>query len=54
MSDTHEIDYAEFPSIGNVSSRQFFSDAFGWNFFSFSPSYAEIRSAGPLAEGESG
>lgn len=40
MSEAHDIDYAEFPSIDNISSRQFFSEAVGWNFLSFSPSYA--------------
>ena len=54
MSGAYEIDYVEFPSIDNVSSRQFFADAFGWTFVSFSPSYDEIRGAGLLAGVDSG
>jgi hypothetical protein len=41
MSGAYEIDYVEFPSIDNISSRQFFPGAFGRSFVTFSPSYRE-------------
>jgi hypothetical protein len=52
MSGAYEIDYVEFPSIDNISSRQFFPGAFGRSFVTFSPSYREIRRAGLLARVE--
>ena len=54
MSGACEVDYVEFPSIDNVSSRQFFSAAFCWTSVGFILSCDEIRGAGLLARVESG
>lgn len=50
----YAIDYVEFPTTDNRLSREFFVNAFGWHFKSYSGSYDEIRGAGLLAGVESG
>ena len=49
MKQRYQIDYLEFPSSGFTATRRFFSDAFGWSFTSYSPSYEGIDDAGIAA-----
>ncbi|HEY4199107.1 MAG TPA: VOC family protein [Devosiaceae bacterium] len=45
MAD-YRIDYLEFPSRDGAASRSFFTDAFGWSFTHYGPTYDAINDAG--------
>jgi predicted enzyme related to lactoylglutathione lyase len=54
MSVAFQIDYLEFPSTDGQRTRQFFADAFAWQFTSYGPGYDGIDDAGIDAGIDSG
>ena len=46
MPENYQIDYLEFPSSDGLKTRRFFSEAFGWTFISYGPTYSAIEAAG--------
>lgn len=54
MKQRYQIDYLEFPSTSTQQSHKFFTEAFGWRFTSYSPSYEGIDDAGIDAGIDSG
>jgi predicted enzyme related to lactoylglutathione lyase len=54
MKQRYQIDYLEFPSTSTQNSHRFFTEAFGWQFTSYGPSYEGINDAGIDAGIDSG
>jgi uncharacterized protein len=48
----HEINYIEFPVTDMERAKQFYSEAFGWQFTDYAPHYVGIRRGN--GEGECG
>lgn len=46
MPGIYQIDYLEFPSANGVRTREFFTEAFGWRFTNYGPTYDGIDDAG--------
>ena len=46
MPGVYQIDYLEFPSTNGTRTREFFSEAFGWRFTNYGPTYDAIDDAG--------
>jgi len=46
MSSRYIIDYLEFPSQNGAATRDFFAQAFAWNFTNYGPTYDAINEAG--------
>lgn len=46
MPDHHKIDYVEFPCNDFRSSKDFFSQVFGWKFTDYGPTYTAFSGAG--------
>lgn len=47
----HAIDYIEFPVTDLERAKQFYAEAFGWEFNDYGPAYAGIRKEGGEAGG---
>ena len=48
MSSHHAIDYVEFTVTDLAAAKRFYTEAFGWSFNDYGPSYAGIQ--GPERE----
>lgn len=46
MNETGKINYVEMPSADLEVTKQFFGDAFGWEFVDYGPEYMAIENAG--------
>ena len=47
MSHQHEkINYVEYPACNLASTKQFFSDVFGWVFTDYGPDYTAFNQQG--------
>ena len=46
MKQRYQIDYLEFPSTDGIATRRFLSEAFGWQFTTYSPQYEGISDGG--------
>ena len=43
---TTKINYIEMPASDIAATKQFFNDAFGWEYIDYGPDYAAIKNAG--------
>src|SRR5690606_33263842 len=50
----HSIDYVELPVTALAAAREFYAAAFGWEFISYGPSYAGIRTPAETGQDEAG
>ena len=46
MTEGARLDYVELPAAETLASREFFRDAFGFDFTDYGPSYSSSRSGG--------
>jgi len=46
MSEVTKINYVEFPAINMETTKKFYSEAFGWTFVDYGPTYASFDNAG--------
>ena len=46
MPDHHKIDYVEFPCNDFRSSKEFFTQVFGWKFTDYGPTYTAFSGSG--------
>ena len=46
MKTHHAIDYIEFPATGTAALKDFYSQAFGWDFMDYGPDYTVPTNAG--------
>lgn len=46
MSDVTKINYIEFPVSDMESSKKFYTEAFGWTYTDYGPTYASFNNAG--------
>lgn len=46
MPATGSINYVEIPARDIAATKQFFADAFGWEFIDYGPDYVAIQKAG--------
>ncbi len=47
----HTIDYLEITVAGVAAAKEFYGQAFGWQFNDYGPGYAGIRATGDLEAG---
>jgi len=46
MSEVTKINYIEFPVTDMAASKKFYSDAFGWEYVDYGPTYSSFTNAG--------
>lgn len=46
MSKTGEISYVEFPAQDVAAVKRFYTEAFGWRFTDWGPTYVDFQGAG--------
>jgi hypothetical protein len=46
MSDVTKINYVEFPVADMAATKKFYTDAFGWTYTDYGPTYASFNNAG--------
>ena len=46
MNEHEKINYVEFPAKDIQSTKEFFSQAFGWSFQDFGPEYSAFSNQG--------